>query len=105
MQARRQRPLVVAVRIAAAVAGVVLGGFLVLLGAVVGSCDAFGGTCPSPPGLHGDVYGTIAAGLALAVAAPVVAWRPDRRGIATAAAVGFPVVIVGAYVLGRSALS
>ena len=81
-------------------------GVVVVVGTMaLGACDAFGGTCPSSSGLQGDVYGGIAMGLALLVAAPILAWRPDRGGAVRAVAVAVPVAAVGAYVLGRVTLN
>lgn len=85
--------------------GALLGVVVVLGTMAFGACDAFGGRCPSPPGLHGDVYGGIATGLGLLVAAPILAWRPDRRGALVALAAALPVVVLGAYVLGRITLN
>ena len=103
MSRRRDRPLWLVLRVAGGVGGVLLGAGLVLLTLAVGSCGSFGGTCPSPEGLRGDVYGTVAAGFLVAVAAPVLAWRPDRAGLAVAAAAAVPITVVGTFVLGRLA--
>lgn len=105
MDGRRHRPLGIVIRVAAGAGGVLLGGVLVPLGVFVGPCDAFGGACPSPDGLQGDVYGTIGSGLALAVAAPILAWRPDRRGVLLALAISLPVAAAGASLLGRSVVT
>ena len=102
---RRDTPTAKVGRIAAGVVGVVVGLLLVIGTAAIGACDAFGGTCPASPGLHGDVHGGIAMGMALTIAAPVLAWRPDRSGVVLAAAVGIPVVVLVTYVVGRAALT
>ena len=105
MSRRRDSPLGIGLRVTLAVVGVVVGAVLVVGTAMLGACDAFGGTCPSSPGLHGDVYGGIAFGLLLVVAAPLAAYRPDRRGLVVAALVAAPVAAMGAFVLGRAALT
>ena len=102
---RRDTPTAKVGRVAAGVVSVIVGLVVVVGTAALGSCDAFGGTCPASPGLHGDVYAGIASGLALMIAGPVLAWQPDRRGVVMAASVGIPVVAFVTYVLGRAALT
>lgn len=94
-----------AARLAAGMGGTLLGAGLVAGTMALGACGAFGGRCPSPPGLTGDVYGGIATGLALLVAAPILAWRPGRQGALAALVTAVPVVSLGAYVLGRITLN
>ena len=105
MTRRRDRRVGLAVRLGGGVGGVLVGIVLVVGTMALGACDAFGGPCPSSPGLDGDVHGGIAVGLALLVAAPILASRPDRGGAVLALAAALPVAAVGAYVLGRATLS
>ena len=88
----------------AAVAAVLVGLVLVGVTMAIGACDAFGGRCPSPPGLHGDVYGGIAFGLVLVIIVPLFLVLPeDRRLVAVVSAA--PVVAVATYVFGQMTLT
>lgn len=75
-------------RVVIALAGVACGGGIVMLTMAVGHCGFMGGPCPADPVplWQDDVFGSAATGLAVAVATPVLAWRPNRRGLAFAAA-------------------
>lgn len=87
--ARRLRRLAQhpATRTIAAISGVLMGASLVLVAAAVGHCSFAGGRCPAPavPWWEDDAFGTVAVGLAVLWAAPVLAWRPSRRGLRLAA--------------------
>ena len=83
-------------------ASFVVGVSVVLLTAALGHCSSFGGQCPSPGGLHGDVYGGIAVGAVLATAVPLIAWRPSRRGVAVALAVTAAIVPVLTFFVGTA---
>ena len=61
--------------ISTAVVGV---GWVVFV-AAAGHCSAFGGRCPRPSSLNGEVFRLAAMGAALAVGAPVFIVRPTRR--------------------------
>lgn len=71
--------------------------------ALVGDCAAFGGTCPSPEGLQGDILGGLAMGAALMVGGPLVAASPDRigliRAVVAAAVVGAIAAAIGSQTL------
>ncbi len=83
--------------IIAGVGAVLVGGAVVLIAATLGSCSAFGGTCPStpPPLLDDDVFRIAAMGTALAVGLPVFLRAPSRRRLAVslALAVGAALVV------------
>ena len=59
----------------------VVGAGMVVAAFTLGSCDAFGGRCPSTPSplLEDDVFWTAALGAGLAVGALVFLARPSRR--------------------------
>lgn len=63
------------------VATVVFGVGLILIAAIVGSCSAFGGTCPAdkPPLIEDDVFGLAATGAFLIAAVPTYVTRPSWR--------------------------
>jgi hypothetical protein len=75
-----------ATRAVLAVLAMACGGATVMLTLTIGSCGALGGTCPAAPvpWWENDWLGGAAVGLALLVAPPLLAWRPDRRGLAAA---------------------
>lgn len=89
-------------RVVVGVVGALTGTLVVVLTATLGHCGAFGGRCPSPEGLQGDVYGSIAAGASLALVVPILAWRPCRRGVLTAVAVMAVVAAPLTFALGTS---
>ena len=83
--AERPRPLqqlAAGVTIGVAVA---VGLGMIFLAMVVGSCDAFGGTCPAerPSLLEDDVFGMAAFGAVLVVAVPIssVTRRSDASSL------------------------
>lgn len=96
-----QRPWV---RVLLGVAAVI-GGLVAAASAWIGQCAAFGGTCPAdpPPLLQDDVFGGVLVGLAMLTVGGILAVRPDRRGVATAAVVMILVVLPVAYAVARSA--
>jgi hypothetical protein len=71
---------------------------MIFLAMVVGSCDAFGGTCPAdrPPLLEDDVFGMAACGAALIVAVPTFLSHPSKRRFVIAVGVG----LVAAFFVG-----
>lgn len=69
-----------------------------------GHCTSFGGECPSPPGLRGDIYGGLAVGAALTFVVPVLMWRPDGVGVKVAVAVTALVVVPFTLVVGAAAV-
>ena len=82
-----------------------LGGAATVLGtAMIGHCGAFGGTCPSPDGLEGDVIGGLATGLIIAIGGPILAARPDRRGLMLACVVAIPLAVAITLLIGPSLL-
>lgn len=68
-------------RVVAGVVCALVGAGMVLAAFTLGSCDAFGGTCPSTPSplLEDDIFWTAALGAGLAVGVPVFLARPSRR--------------------------
>ncbi len=93
-----------ALRAAAIGLCVLVGTGLVLVAFTVGSCEAFGGRCPStpPPILEDDVFGMAALGAGLAVGVPVFLARPSRRRALSGLAWGVgAAILVG--LLARSA--
>lgn len=98
---RRGRRLL-ALRVVAGIASATVGALVLLVTAAIGHCGSSGGTCPSPPGLRGDVYGGLAAGGILAFVVPVLAWRPSRRGVRLAVAIAALVVIPLTAALGTA---
>jgi hypothetical protein len=85
---------------------VVLAGLaMVLLAIAVGHCSFAGGRCPADPvpWWEDDVFGTAAAGLALVVAAPMLARRPTWRGLGRAAAAAGVVAFLGGWLIAEAA--
>ena len=77
-----------ALRIIGGSVACVAGAISIGLTLLVGHCGAFGGRCPSPGGLEGDVIGGLAIGAMLLVGGPILALRPDRRGLVLALCAG-----------------
>jgi hypothetical protein len=80
------------------VACIVIGLVIVVVVAALGHCSSFGGRCPAEPGplLEDDVFGTAAAGAALAVGGPMFLLKPSARRLGQALVVAAVVgVIVG----------
>ena len=77
---------------------VVIGLAMIFGAMIVGSCDAFGGTCPAeqPPLLEDDVFGMAAFGTVLVVAVPMFLSHPSKRRLAIAVGVG----LVAAFLVG-----
>ncbi len=71
---------------------------------VFGHCTSFGGECPTPAGLRGDIYGGLAVGAALTFVVPALMWRPDRVGVKVAVAVTALVVVPFTLVVGAAAV-
>ena len=71
---------------------------MIFLAMVVGSCDAFGGSCPAeqPSLLEDDVFGMAACGTALVVAVPIFLSHPSKRRFVVAIGVG----LVAAFFVG-----
>jgi hypothetical protein len=88
-------------RAVVALVGVVAGGATVMLTMAVGHCGFMGGLCPADPvpWWQDDVFGSAATGLALAAVTPLLAWRPNRRGLAFAAVAVVVVVMPVAWLL------
>jgi hypothetical protein len=85
---------------------VVLAGLaMVLLAIAVGDCSFAGGRCPADPvpWWEDDVFGTAAAGLALVVAAPMLARRPTWRGLGRAVAAAAVVALLGGWLIADAA--
>jgi hypothetical protein len=84
---------------------VIVGLSMITIAMVVGSCDAFGGTCPAErlPLLEDDVFGMAAFGSALVVAVPLFLSRPSKQRLLVAVAVGLPVALFVGLVLSSSA--
>lgn len=85
---------------------VVLAGLAMLLLAIaVGDCSFAGGRCPADPVplWEDDVFGTAAIGLAMLVAAPMLARRPSWRGAGRAAAVAAIVALPGGWLIAEAA--
>ena len=71
-----------------------------LITAALGHCSAFGGRCPRPNTLDGDVFGGAAMGMMLAVGGPLWMRRPTWRGLLRALAIAALVALpVGALVM------
>ncbi len=86
---------------AAIVAAVCFGLGMVGLAATLGSCSAFGGSCPAdpPPWYDDDVFGMAAMGAALVVAVPWFLSRPSKRRFLQALVAGaVAAVVVGLVV-------
>ena len=100
----RRRILLKALRVFVGVSAAVTGVLMVLVVAAIGHCSAFGGTCPRPSTLDGDVFGGAAMGAALAIGVPMWMARPTRRRflIALGAAV-VAGLLVGALVMAATA--
>jgi hypothetical protein len=87
---------------------VVLAGLaLLLLAIVVGDCSFAGGRCPADPvpWWEDDVFGTAATGLAMIVAAPMLARRPTWQGVGRAAAAAAIVALLGGWLIAEAARS
>lgn len=97
---RRRRLMVVAFRAVVGVGSFVIGVGIVVVVAALGDCSAFGGRCPRPSNLDGDIFGSAAIGAALAVGVPMFVARPSRKrflvSLALAATIG---CLVGAVVM------
>ena len=80
-----------ATRATLAVASAVVGLGTVVLAMAVGHCSFAGGRCPADPVAlwENDAFGTAAVGLVLVVAVPLLARRPDRRGVRIALLASF----------------
>lgn len=95
----QSRELVIrTIRYAVITMSIAIGLGLVSIAAVLGDCAAFGGRCPvDPPPLRRDgVFQLAASGTFLAVAVPIVAWRPTWRRLGVALGVG----VVAALAIG-----
>ena len=69
--------------------------------AAVGHCSAFGGRCPAPRNVDGDVFRGAALGMVLAVGGPLWMWWPSWRGLVRALLIAALVALpVGALVMG-----
>jgi hypothetical protein len=101
----RRRRLWGLLRAAAIATSVIIGLSMIMIAMVVGSCDAFGGSCPAerPPLLEDDVFGMTAFGSALVVAVPLFLSRPSRQRLLVAVAVGLPVALFVGLVVSSSA--
>jgi hypothetical protein len=89
-----------------AAGSVVLAGLaMVLLAIAVGDCSFAGGRCPAEPvpWWEDDVFGTAATGLAMVVAAPMLARRPNWRGARRAAAAAAVVALLGGWLIAEAA--
>jgi hypothetical protein len=89
-----------------AAGSVVLAGLAMLLLAVaVGDCSFAGGRCPADPvpWWEDDVFGTAATGLAMVVAAPMLARHPNWRGVRRAAAAAAVVALLGGWLIAEAA--
>jgi hypothetical protein len=89
-----------------AAGSVVLAGLAMLLLAIaVGDCSFAGGRCPADPvpWWEDDVFGTAATGLAMIVAAPMLARRPNWRGAGRAAATATVVALLGGWLIAEAA--
>jgi hypothetical protein len=84
------------------VTSVVLGLATALVTAAVGHCSTFGGTCPSPDGLEGDIYGGLLMGFSGALVVPVLLWKPTMQGLRVAALLQLTAVPVLTYLIGQS---
>ena len=86
------------IRYVAIACSVAIGLGLVAVAAAAGDCSMAGGSCPADPEplLDDDTFRLAATGTFLAVAVPVLAWRPSRRRLGIALGVG----IVAALVIG-----
>jgi hypothetical protein len=83
------------------VATVVFGLALILMAATLGSCSAFGGTCPAdrPPLIEDDTFGLAATGAFLIAAVPTYLTRPSWRRLGLGIGAGLCAgIIVGLVV-------
>ena len=78
---------------------------LLLLAIAVGHCSFAGGRCPADPvpWWEDDVFGAAAIGLAMVVAAPMLARRPNWRGVGRAAAAAAVVAFLGGWLIAEAA--
>ncbi len=83
-----RQAMIVVLRWIIGVGGAITGAGLGLLVLLVGHCSAFAGRCPTPAGNGGDAIGGIAMAAFLVVAAPMIALRWSRRGVAMAVVIG-----------------
>lgn len=84
---------------------VVLAGLaMVLLAIAVGDCSFAGGRCPADPVplWEDDVFGMAATGLAMVVAAPILARLPNRRGVRRAVAAAAVVALSGGWLIAEA---
>jgi hypothetical protein len=83
---------------------VLAGLWLVLLAIIVGDCSFAGGGCPADPvpWWEDDVFGTAAVGLAMVVAAPIVARRPNWRGVGHAGVAAAVAACVGGRLIAEA---
>lgn len=83
---------------------VAVGGCTAFLTVALGDCASWGTRCPAT-GLQGDVIGGVTFGLGAALAGPVLAWRPDRTGVAltvvAVVAIALPLGLIAARTLTR----
>jgi hypothetical protein len=89
-----------------AAGSVVFAGLAMLLLAIaVGDCSFAGGRCPADPvpWWEDDVFGTAATGLAMVVAAPMLARHPNWRGAGRAAATAAAVALPGGWLIAEAA--
>jgi hypothetical protein len=89
-----------------AAGSVVLAGLAMLLLAIaVGDCSFAGGRCPADPvpWWEDDVFRTAATGLAMVVAAPMLARHPNWRGARRAAAAAAVVALLGGWLIAEAA--
>jgi hypothetical protein len=85
---------------------VVLAGLAMLLVAIaVGDCSFAGGRCPADPvpWWDDDVFRAATTGLAMVVAAPMLARRPTWRGAGRAATAAAVVALLGGWLIAASA--
>jgi hypothetical protein len=101
----RRRRLWGVLRAAAIATSVIIGLSMIVVAAVAGSCDAFGGSCPAerPPLLEDDVFGMAAFGSALVVAVPLFLSRPSKRRLLVAIGVGLAVALIVGLAVSSSA--
>lgn len=86
--------------VAAAVVAAVVGAGMILVGATVGHCSAFGGSCPAdpPPLWEDDVFGMAATGAALVVGPLLALRRRSRRWPTAVGGAAAAALVVGLLV-------